>query len=42
MGSCAQYKNAVSKRPAADQGPQTTKWLAVKLFPVNLEIYEFV
>ena len=33
-----QFKFAVSKWPAAGQGLQKTKWPAVLLFPINLEI----
>ena len=36
------FQNAVSKRPAAGQGLQITKWPAVELFLINLENYEFL
>ena len=32
---------AVSKWPAAGQSLQITKWPAIDLFPLNLEMYEF-
>ena len=38
---CYLFQNKQNKWPATGQGRKITKWTAVELFPVILEIYEY-